>query len=344
MQSRFLAPRLVIATAALLVTLGAAPAGNAAPSAADLHFPRYAHIFVLMDENKSDGEIVNSPDAPAITAFAHAYGYASRFYAESHPSEPNYVALVGGSTYGIVDDAPHAIDAPSLATQFARAGVSWKNYNESLPKAGSLAAYATDPHPSDLPADLYVYAAKHSGFIEFTSVRRDPNRAGHIVGFDRLHADLHSGAVPAFSLIIPNLCNDMHGVGEGDSPPDCRNGHLLIRRGDRHVKSLVDEIMASPVWKQPGNAAIVVTFDEDDADGAQGCCGTNPKDPANAGGGHISTIVITNRGPRAVVDPTPYSHYSLLRTIDDAFGIHRYLQHANDAGVVPMTRLFAPTR
>jgi phosphatidylinositol-3-phosphatase len=107
------------------------------------------------------------------------------------------------------------------------------------------------------------------------------------------------------------------------------------------VRVLVDEIMASPVWKGRGNAAIVITFDEDDGGSTAGCCGNDPSDPSNRGGGHIATMVVTNHGPRGIADATPYSHYSLLRTIEDAFGIYTYLGRAGAPGVVPMTRLFA---
>jgi hypothetical protein len=93
--------------------------------------------------------------------------------------------------------------------------------------------------------------------------------------------------------------------------------------------------------------AIVITFDENDKDerhsAHQGCCGHDPQSKANFGGGRIPTIVIANHGVRGLVDPTPYNHYSLLRTTEAAFGINEYLGHAADAdrGVVAMSALFA---
>jgi hypothetical protein len=115
-----------------------------------------------------------------------------------------------------------------------------------------------------------------------------------------------------------------------------------VRSGDANVKTIVDAIFASPVWKT-GNTAIVLTWDEDGkADrvpGApQSCCVVDERDP---GGGHIPTIVITNHGPRGLRDATPYDHYSLLRTIEDAFGLDGHLRHADDAAVAPMAPLFA---
>jgi phospholipase C len=350
----------------LLLTVLAAMVA-ATPSTRDLTMPRYDHIFVIMEENKDYGQIIGSKDAPTIGSLAKTYGVATQFFAETHPSEPNYVALVGGSTYGIRDDDAfychaddtrkfcrnakkpgypnHTISGPSLASQLQSAGLTWKNYNESLPEAGSLAVVAADPKASDVPAGLLVYASKHSGFVNFASVQNDPDIRNRLVGFDRLWSDLRSGNVPNFSFIVPNLCNEMHGSQDDDSPEDCRveNMNKLIWRGDSNVKRIVDAIVASPVWKAPSNSAIVITFDEDDHGGKSGCCGTDPNDPSNSGGGHIATVVVTNHGPRGVVDATPYSHYSLLRTIEDAFGIQTHLQHAADPTVVPMLPLFAPT-
>ncbi len=320
---------------------------------ADAAMPRYQHIFVIVEENKDYDHVVGNPDAPVLTQLAKTYGVASQFFAETHPSEPNYVALVGGYTYGIRDDdayyckpgdsrracthsgrpgyVDHTIDAPSLATQFERAGLTWKEYEESLPSPGSLAVVSG------------FYAAKHSGFINFSSVQNDPNRGKHIVGFDSLERDIQRGDLPSFALIVPNVCNEMHGSDSDDAPPDCRYEHFgaLVHRGDAEVGTLVREIMRSPAWTSQGNAAIVITFDEDDGGGTQGCCGASAADPANAGGGHIPTIVVTNHGPRGETDSTPYSHYSLLRTIEDAFGIHDYLMRAAAPGVRPMLALFS---
>ena len=335
------------------------------PTPQDLAVPRYSHIFVIVEENKGHGDIMGNANAPTINALAKTYGNATHFDAETHPSEPNYVAMIGGSTYGIRDDDAyyckphvkraschdtddagypnHTIDRPNLGTQLVDARLTWKNYNESLPAPGSLAVVATDPHAPGISSHVPVYASKHSGFINFASVQNDPKRAEHLVGFDQLSRDLKSGNVPNFAFVIPNLCNEMHGAGPlSGAPWDCSylNTSKLIARGDAHVKSIVAEIMGSSVWKSTANAAIVITFDEDEDRGKEACCGNDPADPANSGGGRIPTVVITNHGPRGAVDSTPYSHYALLRTIEDAFGIHTYLERASAPGVVPMLPLF----
>lgn len=284
--------------------------------------PHYDHIFVIVDENKDLNRVVGGSAAPNISAMAAEYGYASHYDAVAHPSEPNYVAVVGGSTFGIRDDGAftkNAVDAPNLSTQFDAAHVSWKGYYEDIPRPGSLATSAG------------LYASKHSGFLNFVNVQRDPNRAEHLVGFDQLERDRASNRLPNFALIVPNLCNDMHGAYGDDVPLNCWpvRGSSLIARGDRAFKDIVDRLMATPVWKSRQNVAIVLVFDEDDGDGREG------------GGGRVPAIVMTNHGPHHVVDATPYTHYSLLRTIEEAFDLAPL---ANAQQATAMTQLFSTQR
>lgn len=332
--------------------------------------PRYQHIFVIVEENKDYAQIMDPAVAPNLAGLARRYGMATQFFAEVHPSEANYVAMLGGDTFGIHDDdafyckpgpaspacagadkpgyVDHTVKAPQLGDQLTAAGLSWKGYYEDLPEPGSLAVTASDPRFDNGTRKTALYAAKHSGFVNFADVQSAPDRAKRLVGFDQLDRDIASGELPNFALIVPNQCNEMHGLhGEG-VPADCdgQNKLALIARGDAYAGKLIEKLMASSAWTGPGNAAIVVTFDESGDKGREGCCGVTPDAISNFGGGHIPTLVITNHGPRGVEDDTPYSHYSLLRTIEDAFRLEGHLGHAADAdkGVKPMTKLFAVKR
>ncbi|MDQ2817146.1 MAG: phosphoesterase [Candidatus Eremiobacteraeota bacterium] len=327
-----------------------------------------------MEENKEYRQVFDQTNAPNISRLAKTYGVATQFYAEVHPSEPNYVALVSGDTYGIHDDDAfyctpgdkdpfcekaaqpgyqnHTVTAAHIGSQLEKAGLSWKGYYESIPQPGSKAIVAGDRKMGFGAAKWELYASKHSGFINFASVQHSSKRALRLVGFDQLDKDLASGAMPSFALIVPNQCNEMHGLYPSDYPSDvaaalpadCNYANItgLIRRGDAVVGRLVAKIQRSAAWRSSQNVAIVITFDEGAGKSRAGCCGIDPASVANFGGGHIATVVVTNHGPRGVVDNTPYSHYSLLRTIEDAFGIHEYLGHAADSsnGVRPMTPLF----
>jgi len=349
--------RFVLAAACL----GWACAAQAAPI-----LPRYDHVIVIIEENKDYDQIHDPAAAPHIAALAKAYGEATQFWGEVHPSEANYVALLGGDTFGIHDDdafycypglidplcggsgdkgyPDHTVHAPHLGDQLAAVGRTWKGYYEDLPRPGSMVAnYSDVEHPSGSPSTA-LYASKHSGFLNFASVQADPLRAERIVSFDQLDADLKADTLPTFALVVPNQCNEMHGLRVSWVGHDCDGSDqaALIRRGDAMIGALVERLQATPAWRSKANMAIVITFDEGSGGSRGGCCGVTPNAPSNYGGGHIPTIVITNHGPRGVQDATPYNHYSLLRTLEQVFGITTYLGHAAETqnGVVPMTGQF----
>ncbi len=331
------------------------PPNNQPLIADDKAVPKYEHIFVIIEENKAYDQIIGSPNTPIINQLAKTYGLATNFYGEVHPSEANYISMLGGSTFGIHDDdafyckpgisdrfcsnskkadyVNHTISSKSLLDQLEEKGLTWKGYFESIPTPGSKEVV----HPNVIRA---LYASKHNGFISFKKVQDDPNQLKKIVSLDQLTSDLKSGNVPNYSHIIFNQCHEMHGL------PECPKTPELLKVGDSWIGRIVNEIKSSSLWAAPGNSAIVITWDEDNnpspKKGTQGCCGFDPNSHANFGGGHIPTIVITNHGPHGVVDNTPYNHYSLLRTTEDAFGINEYLNEASDTdkGVKPMTALF----
>ena len=344
----------------LLAALMLAGVCQAAPP-----IPRYAHIFVIVEENKNYEQILNPASAPNIASLAARYGDATRFFGEVHPSEGDYVALLGGDTFGIHDDdgftckagdpdpfcggssAPgyvdHTVRATHLGMQLEAIGLTWKGYYESLPRPGSLAFTASYPAISDGRRTTALYASKHSGFLNFAQVQADPRRAEKIVGFDQLGRDLAADRLPSFALIVPNQCHEMHGLNGPAVPPACSQTAALIRQGDKVAGELVRRIQATRAWRSSANFAIVITFDEGSGGTREGCCAVTPGAPSNFGGGHIPTVVITNHGPRGVADPTPYNHYSLLRTMEAAFRVPGRLGHAadTDKGVVDMTPLFA---
>jgi len=354
---------LAIATTLAVFT---APA-IAAPAA----MPRYAHIFVIIEENHNFDHIIGARVAANFNRLAKQYSLATNFYAESHPSAPDYIAILGGDTFGVRDDdAPycrpkstragcensgdegyvdHTIAARSLVDQLNERALTWKGYFEDIPSPGSDADRWPSSHAPVAGQPNGLYAVKHNGFMYFKSVQDDPRRAEKLVGFDALERDIAAGALPNYAHIVPNQCNDMHGLRGENVPEDCDKGNdpAMIARADRQLGELVGKILASKQWNGPENNALVITFDEDAGwrlDGhAAGCCGSVAGDPNNPGGGWIPTIVITNHGPRGIVDGAPYNHYSLLRTTEDAFGIAEHLGHAADEakGVVAMTPLFA---
>jgi hypothetical protein len=363
---------LMIATASCASAADTALCPDSSTDRADA-IPRYEHILVIIAENHGYDQIIGSPDAPNLNRLAMTYGSATRSYGEVHPSKANYIAMIGGDTFVIHDDDPyfcradspesdcprvkknipyvdHTIVARSLTDQLEERHLTWKGYYESIPEPGSKAVFYPDRQHAAAGQPNELYAVKHNAFMQFRAVQNDPALASKIVGFDQLDRDLASGQVTNYAHLVPNQCNEMHGL-DGRAlnvPQDCAwdDDAGRVARADKAIGALVAKIQGSPIWSAPGNTAIVITWDEDDdpnqKSGQQGCCGYDPKSPANFGGGHIPTIVVTNHGPRGVTDDTPYNHYSLLRTTEDAFCIGEYLGHAGDtaAGVKSMVKLF----
>lgn len=256
----------------LAITSSAAQAAQLAAKA-NVAIPRYQHIFVIVEENKDFSQIMDPSLAPNIARLATQYGSAENFYGEVHPSEANYLALLGGDTFGIHDDdafycqpgstephcdhaaepgyVPHTIDGQHLGDQLRTKGLTWKGYYESLPEPGSLAIYAGDTKFGEGAGLNALYASKHSGFVSFRGVQNDAQRAALLVGFDQLEQDITAEALPAFALIVPNQCNEMHGLSGEGVPADCdiRNVEGLIRRGDRVIGELVSKLQG----RQPGS-------------------------------------------------------------------------------------------
>ncbi|HEX9036095.1 MAG TPA: alkaline phosphatase family protein [Ktedonobacterales bacterium] len=324
---------LALVAAGALGALTAHSARADQPAHAGSGIPAYKHIFYIMMENHSYEEIIgDTTDAPNINSLASQYGLATNYWGVTHPSEPNYVAAVGGSFYGIADDAPytsHQIAQPYLGSQLEQAGLTWKDYQQSMPSAGFTGFY----YPSKSVA---LYASKHNPFVNFLAYYPSDQQAAELaknVPDSQLATDLANNTVPNFSFIAPDQCHDMHGIA-GYGTCDYSQQSALISAGDTYVGDTVQMIMSSAAW-QDGNNAIVITWDENDFSAQSG-----PPGIATAGG-HVATIVIANHGPRGVQDNTPYNHYALLLTIEDAFHLG-CLQDSCPAagGVSPMTPLF----
>ena len=344
--------RLAAGAIALAGATGIAAPGVSSASNANSAIPHYRHIVEIMMENTSYGTIIGNSNAPQINALANTYGLATNYFGVTHPSEPNYVANVGGSYFGIQDDnqfyctpalattdpncagttVNHTVSAPSIADQLTAANMTWKGYFQSLPP--TPASYVTTgtgangPYTFKYPSNaVALYASKHNPFINFTGTQ---GAVANMVPDTQLATDLASSSLPNYSLIVPDQCHDMHGTG------GCSDTNSLISAGDSYVGATVNQIMDSSTWKK-GNNAIVVTWDEDDYSDAglpgTGCCGADP------GGGHVVTIVITNHGHFPTTDGTAYNHYSLLKSMEEAFGLP-FLAHAGDAEVPAMTPLF----
>lgn len=223
--------RRITALAAAL-TLSAASlglwAGGSSAQAATVPTPD--HTVVVVFENHAYSQIIGSSSAPYINSLKSGGANLTAFYAETHPSQPNYFAMFSGSTQGVTDDScytPGFSSAPNLASELIAAGKSWASYNESLPSKGSTTCSSGD------------YARKHNPWFGFSNV---PTSTAYT--FAQFPTDFTT--LPKVSFVVPNLCSDMH---------DCS-----VSTGDTWLKN---NLGAYATWAKTHNSLLVVTFDED---------------------------------------------------------------------------------
>jgi acid phosphatase len=255
------------------------------------------HLIVVIEENHSFGQVIGSPDAPFIDRLAAGGTLLTGYHAIAHPSLPNYIALLSGSTGGIRSDcASCTISGPTLVDQLDAHHIAWAAYLEGLPR------------PCSTVFKLGSYSENVDPFMHATRVRDHAARCDRVLPFQRFRADLAADRLPTVAFVMPNLRDDMH------SGP--------VRVADAWLQRLVGELEASRVWRQ--DTRVVVTFDEGDRGDTRSCCDGLGR------GGVVPTIVAGPRIPPGR-DPTPCSHYSLLRSIEAAFGLP-LLRHAGDPG------------
>ncbi len=252
-----------------------------------------------MENEELDGIIGNSA-APYINHLADEGALATASYAVRHPSLPNYLALTGGSTFGIEEDCTGChVASRNLVDDLEAAHIPWKAYMEDMPR------------PCFTGASYGLYAKKHDPFLYYDDIRSNPQRCSHVVPATQLTSDLAAGALPQFAWITPNLCNDMHNCD--------------VTTGDRYLSGLMPNLIATA----GPHGVVFVTWDEGSSDAS--CCGL-------ASGGHITTIAVGGAAVPHARPTIPYDHYSLLRTIEDSWGLPE-LGYTHCSCTQPMSEL-----
>ncbi len=265
------------------VTVTPAPAGKSG-------IPNFDHIVLIMLENRDYSNVIgSSSQMPLLNTLATQNVLLSDYFGVSHPSLPNYIALMSGSTQDITSDCTNCfVNRPNLADEIETSGRTWKAYLESMPSP----CFVGDAAP---------YAQKHNPLIYFNSIRLNFARCERsIVPLNSLESDLSGNRLPNFAYIMPNLCNSGH---------DCS-----AATADKWVSDMVAKLQASPALGN--NSLIIVAFDEASDKDKTGCCGIST--PA---GGHVAAVLISPTALPDMSDNTAYSHYSLLKTILTAWNL-----------------------
>ncbi|HEY6935214.1 MAG TPA: alkaline phosphatase family protein [Marmoricola sp.] len=197
---------------------------------------RVTKLLVFMVENHSLGQM--RAHMPFTYGLAKRYAYASDYHGVSHPSLPNYLAIAGGSTFGVTDDeypSVHRIKGRSIFGQALRAGRTAKLYADGMPANCALTSGGND------------YAVRHNPWAYFVNERRACRRFD--VPASALVADAQNGTLPNAGMVVPNVVHDAH------------DGSLA--QADAWIKHRVNIIRKGADWRS-GRLAIVITADEDD--------------------------------------------------------------------------------
>ncbi len=265
-------------------------------------------VFTLVIENKSRAQLLEGTQAPYLKKLAEdnavSNGYTDTMV---HPSEPNYIWMVSGQNFGILDNgspADHHIASSShLVDQLERAGKTWKAYQESMGEPCRL-------------TDNGLYAVKHNPFVFFDDVvgwqgnqpLRQQRCIDHVVDYSQLDADLAAGNVADYVFITPDLMSDMH---DGSIP-----------HGDAWLAREVPKILASDAWKNGG--VLIITADEGEGQG---------DDPP--------FVLISPLGKKHYVSDVAYDTSSFLKTVQAIMGVEPLPCGGDNAGAVEtMSDLF----
>jgi hypothetical protein len=281
------------ATAAMIVGFAAtatflAPADHLALSA-EAASRAFSKMMVVVLENTDYDDAIKRPFMASLIKRGLLL---TNFTAEAHPSQPNYIALVSGSTYGVTSDTNVDLDQRHIGDLLEAKGLQWKVYAEGYPGGCFLGARSG------------TYVRKHVPFLSFKNVQSDQTRCARIVNASAMVTDIHERKLPDFSLVIPDLNDDAHdtGVAYADGWLSGRFGLLLD--DPRFTDGLL----------------LIITFDES----RHTLLGKN----------HVATILIGDAVTPDTRLDDHYSHYSILRLIEDHFGLGTLGQ--NDAEAAPI--------
>lgn len=244
----------------------------------------FGHVFIVVEENHNYSDVVASPAMPYLNGLASQYGLAANYYANAHPSIPNYFVLTTGQPLTLIDtltpqDFPVSDD--NVVRELIASGKTWKSYAEDLPSVGYTGG------------DTGKYQVRHNPLAYMTDVQNDAAQVKNLVPFTQLAADLPTANLPEYSFIAPNLCDDAH---------DCP-----LSAADDWLKTNIGPVIASPVFQKDG--LLIIVFDEADIV------------DFTSGGGHVAAVIVSPLSKRAYKSISFYQHQSVLRLALEGLGV-----------------------
>ncbi len=279
------------AALALCGGLLACGGGGGHSAAGNPNVPQFDHVFIVVEENHSFSQVIGSSAMPYLNLLAGHNGVATNYFANAHPSLPNYFVLTTGQTVTNTDSFSGSVTADDVVHALTSASKTWKCYADQIPSAGYTGA------------DTAVFVQHHIPFSFFSDVKGSA-QMGNIVPFSQLSTDMSANQLPNFGFIVPDLQNDAHdcpGGGQG-----CEDS-VRLGAADSWLSANIQPLLNNPTFQQSG--LLLITFDE-----GQG------GDNAN-GGGQVPLLVISSKSKQGFKSSTFYQHQNALRLMLDALGV-----------------------
>ena len=254
--------------------------------------PSQTHVFMVVEENRPYSQVIGAATImPYLNSLATKYGLATQYYADFHPSIPNYFMLTTGQPESFLDNTFQGpVTDDNIVRELVNANKTWHCYAESLPSVGYTGG------------DVYPYVKHHNPFAYFSDVI-GTSQANNIVPFTQFSTDLASGTFPDFSFIIPNQLDNSH------------NGSAGV--ADQWLQINIDPLIQSSGFQQDG--LLIIVFDESLFTDLQ------------HGGGHIAWVVIGPKVKNGYQSTTFYQHESTLRLILSTLGVSTFPGAASSA-------------
>jgi acid phosphatase len=246
--------------------------------------PTFAHVVLVVEENHSYGDVINNSSMPYLNSLASQYGLATQYFANLHPSLPNYLMLTTGQMETTVDSFTGTINDDNIVREFLNAGKSWKAYLESIPSPGYLGT------------DSGLYVQRHDPFAYLSDVQNSSTQAANLLPFPQFAIDLANSALPQYAFIAPNLDDDAH------------DGSLS--QADSWLQTNIAPLIANPAFQSSG--LLIIVFDEGD------------QSDINHGGGQVACVLIGTKVKPGYKSTTFYQHQSVLRLIMATSGVDNF--------------------
>jgi hypothetical protein len=294
----------------LSFTVGTALSAPPNPLPPESNVGALDHVVMVYMENHGVGDIVGSPNAPYINSLINAYGNAANYYALTHPSDPNYWPILGGSDFGLnYNCASDCFDAPNLADEIIAAGKEWAAYQDG----GGGYSEPNDRTPFLAFHDIYAnQALVNSHIFDISQMATDfnngdPSSVADFVWFSADEDTNMEGPISSLGGIARFALSQL------------TTHQYNVKAGDEFIAQQMSVILNSELWDSSEKTAVFLTFDEDYNNISWGIGNE---------GNHVVMVVIPNQaaidgGMRggAFIANDYYNHYSLQRTIEDSLGV-----------------------